>query len=148
MKSHSIWRYLCQVWELLSSVCSPLQRSQSWGCWTLASETGRLRSLSAGWRRLRSQWRRSKKLSALPVSVFSDYVLQHVLLYWYDVYNIWFFSFPTVNDCSVIIPKWKEKKGKRCSSSLFSIWEMNILSLCNPMLSQLKEMCCFFITWT
>lgn len=70
MKSHSIERYFCQVWNLCSSVFSPLQRSQSWGCWTPVSGTARLRSLSAGWRRLRSRWRRSKGCQCCPCWCF------------------------------------------------------------------------------
>lgn len=70
MKSHSIKSYLCHVKGLLSSVCSLFQRSQSWGCWKLASGTGRLRSLSAGWRRLRSLWRRSEIHQCSPCPCF------------------------------------------------------------------------------
>lgn len=74
------------------------------------------------------------KLPVLPVLVFSDHVLQHVLLYWYDVYNIWIFF--SVLVCLVTTPKWKEKTQR--SLPLFSNWEMNILSLCNPTPSQLN----------
>lgn len=111
MKSHSIQRYLCQVWELLSSVCSPLQKSQSWGCWTLASETGRLRSLSAGWRRLRSQWRRSKSYQCC--------------LYWcflttsYDMcfctgtmFTIFYFDFYNIG-CYCLFSNYTKMKKKR-----------------------------------
>lgn len=54
------------------------------------------------------------------------------------------FEFPcNVIVCSVITPKRKElekkkkkKQEEKRSLSLFSNWEMNILSLCNPILSQ------------
>lgn len=76
-----------------------------------------------------------KAVGAALVLVFSDHVLQPVLLYWYHVYNIqFFFVFPKVI-CSVILPKWKKKLQR--GWSLSSNWEMNILSLCNPLLSHL-----------
>lgn len=34
-----------------------------------------------------------KAVGAAPVLLFSDHVLQPVLLYWYDVYNTLFFLF-------------------------------------------------------
>lgn len=34
-----------------------------------------------------------KAVGAAPVLLFSDHVLQPVLLYWYDVYNTLFFFF-------------------------------------------------------
>lgn len=76
---------------------------------------------------------------AAPVLLFSDHVLQPVLLYWYDVYNIWIFS--EVSVCSVILPKGGGGGGgggekKKQGTSTFYL-EMNILSLCNPLLSHL-----------
>lgn len=49
----------------------------------------------------------------LPVSVFSELVWQSVLLYWYDVYNIFFFPSPTIVIRLVITPKQKKKQKKR-----------------------------------
>lgn len=79
-----------------------------------------------------------KAAGAAPVLVFSDHVLQPVLLYWYHVYNIGFFFlvFPKVTACSVIYQNEKKKPQQR-GWSLSSNGEMNILSLCNPLLSHL-----------
>lgn len=66
-----------------------------------------------------------KAVGAAPVLVFSDHVLQPVLLYWYDVYNTLFSFF-------FFLEKKAKEQRKR---SLSSHWEMNILSLCNPPLS-------------
>lgn len=107
MKSHSIQRCLCQLKELLPSVCSPLQRNQSWGCWTPASGTGRLRSLSAGWRRLKSQWRRSESRRRRPCWCFTitSCNLCSCTGTMFTIFG--FFSYVTV--CSVIIPTFKKK---------------------------------------
>lgn len=47
------------------------------------------------------------KLSVQPVLVLSDHVLQHVLLYRYDVYNIWILLLFVM----LYIPKWRKKRN-------------------------------------
>lgn len=57
----------------------------------------------------------------LPVSVFSELVWQSVLLYWYNVYNI-FFPSPTIVIRLVITPKQKKtKKEKKENSGGFGL---------------------------
>lgn len=68
-----------------------------------------------------------KAVGAAPVLVFSDHVLQPVLLYWYDVYNTLLFF--------IFFGKKKKKAKEQRKRSLSSRCEMNILSLCNPPLS-------------
>lgn len=49
----------------------------------------------------------------LPVSVFSELVWQSVLLYWYDVYNIFFFSLSHYCYSLGNYTKTKKKQKKR-----------------------------------
>lgn len=125
MKSHSIKSYLCHVKGLLSSVCSLFQRSQSWGCWKLASGTGRLRSLSAGWRRLRSLWRRSEIHQCCPCPCFlSSY--GNLCFCTGTMFTIFFFfPSPTIVIRLVITPKQKKqtktKKEKKENSGGFGL---------------------------
>lgn len=58
-----------------------------------------------------------KAVGAAPVLLFSDHVLQPVLLYWYDVYNTLFFFLFLF--------------GKKSREAVKATWEMSILSLCN-----------------